>query len=82
MGAEVKGEGAPPQRWRRGAHPGGHRWRWAFQDNGDGTTEVTETFDYSWARPAVRRAYELLRVPADNGRGIQSSLTRLAGRHL
>ena len=34
------------------------------------------------ARPAVRRAYELLRVPADNGRGIQSSLTRLAGRHL
>ncbi|MPZ04739.1 dimethyladenosine transferase, partial [Micrococcus luteus] len=22
------------------------------------------------------------RVPADNGRGIQSSLTRLAGRHL
>ena len=64
------------------AHPGGHRWRWAFQDNGDGTTEVTETFDYSWARPAVRRAYELLRVPADNGRGIQSSLTRLAGRHL
>ncbi|MBD4428163.1 dimethyladenosine transferase, partial [Xanthomonas citri pv. citri] len=37
---------------------------------------------YSWARPAVRRAYELLRVPADNGRGIQSSLTRLAGRHL
>ena len=46
------------------------------------TTEVTETFDYSWARPAVRRAYELLRVPADNGRGIQSSLTRLAGRHL
>ncbi|MBD4433605.1 dimethyladenosine transferase, partial [Xanthomonas citri pv. citri] len=40
------------------AHPGGHRWRWAFRDNGDGTTEVTETFDYSWARPAVRRAYE------------------------
>ena len=64
------------------AHPGGHRWRWAFRDNGDGTTEVTETFDYSWARPAVRRAYELLRVPADNGRGIKSSLTRLAGRHL
>ena len=22
------------------AHPGGHRWRWAFRDNGDGTTEV------------------------------------------
>ncbi|WP_248122193.1 SRPBCC family protein [Micrococcus lacusdianchii] len=65
--------------WR---HPAGHRWRWEFLDAGEGVTEVTETFDYSWARPAVRRAYELLRVPADNGRGIQSSLTRLAGRHL
>lgn len=73
---------AEPSRVIEWRHPGGHRWRWEFLDAGDGATEVTETFDYSWARPAVRRAYELLRVPADNGRGIQSSLTRLAGRHL
>lgn len=64
------------------AHPGGHRWRWSFEDNGDGTTWVTETFDFSWARPAVRRAYALARVPRDNAKGIQASLTRLAGRHL
>lgn len=64
------------------AHPGGHRWRWTFEDAGDGTARVTETFDYSWARPAVRRGYELAGVPAQNGRGIQASLTRLAGRHL
>lgn len=64
------------------SHPGGHRWRWEFQDHGDGTTDVTETFDYSWAKPAVGKAYELLKLPQENGRGIQASLTRLAGHHL
>jgi hypothetical protein len=63
-------------------HPGGHRWRWQFEDRGDGTAVVTETFDYSWTRPAVARLYELTRRPQDNANGIRSSLTRLAGAYL
>jgi hypothetical protein len=63
-------------------HPGGHRWRWQFDDQGDGSTLVTETFDYSWTRPFVARVYELSRRPADNANGIRSSLTRIAGRYL
>lgn len=64
------------------AHPGGHRWRWELVENADGATDVTEIFDYSWVRPAQARAYELLRLDRDNARGIRSSLTRLAARHL
>jgi hypothetical protein len=63
-------------------HPGGHRWRWRFEDAGDGSTLVTETFDYSWTRHVVARAYELSRRPQDNANGIRASLTRLAGRYL
>ncbi|GAA1127581.1 hypothetical protein GCM10009670_19600 [Citricoccus alkalitolerans] len=63
-------------------HPGGHRWRWQFEDQGDGSTVVTETFDYSWTRPAVARVFELTRRPQDNANGIRASLTRLAGRYL
>lgn len=64
------------------SHPGGHRWRWEFRDGGDGTCEVTEIFDYSWSRPAMRRALETARIPQSNARGIQASLTRLAGMYL
>ena len=64
------------------AHPAGHRWRWELQDNADGTTAVTEVFDYSWVRPAQARAYELLRLDRENARSIRASLTRLAARHL
>ncbi|MEW1981053.1 SRPBCC family protein [Citricoccus sp. NPDC079358] len=63
-------------------HPGGHRWRWRFEDQGDGSTMVTETFDYSWTRHVVARGYELTRRPQDNANGIRASLTRLAGRYL
>ncbi|WP_413544308.1 SRPBCC family protein [Citricoccus nitrophenolicus] len=63
-------------------HPGGHRWRWRFEDQGDGSTVVTETFDYSWTRHVVARGYELTRRPQDNAKGIRASLTRLAGRYL
>ena len=73
---------AEPSRVIEWRHPGGHRWRWEFRDNGDGTTEITEIFDYSWTRPAVGKALETLRLTKDNARGIQASLTRLAARHL
>lgn len=74
--------GSQPGELIEWSHPGGHRWRWEFTDNGDGTTEVTETFDYSWTQPVVGKAYELLRMTEDNARGIQASLTRLAGHYL
>lgn len=72
--------GAEPGRLIEWAHPAGHRWRWEFRDNGDGTTDVTETFDYSWVSPRQAKAYELLRLQRENGRGITASLTRLAAR--
>lgn len=74
--------GSQPGELIEWAHPGGHRWRWEFQDNGDGTTDVTETFDYSWAKPVVGKAFELLRLDRENGNGIRASLTRLAAHYL
>ncbi len=40
------------------SHFGGHRWRWELEPVGDGTTEVTETFDLSTAMfpPGLRLA--------------------------
>ena len=61
--------------WR---HFSGHRWRWQLADLGDGSTEVTETFDWSTARSP--RAIELLGFPARNRRGIEATLDRLATR--
>lgn len=73
--------GSEPGRLIEWAHPGGHRWRWEFRDNGDGTTDVTETFDYSGVGERQAKAYELLRLQKENARGISASLTRLAARH-
>lgn len=57
--------------WR---HFGPHRWRWELRPQDDGTTEVTETFDYTRAPFGV---YELLGFPARNARGIEETLPRL-----
>jgi uncharacterized protein YndB with AHSA1/START domain len=62
--------------WR---HFLGHRWRWQLKDLGDGTTEVTETFDWSTAR--VPRVIELMGFPAKNRKGIEATLARL-GDHV
>ena len=64
------------------AHPGGHRWRWEFEPVDATRTQVTEIFDYSWARPVVGTVFERLRLDRENAHGIQASLTRLAARHL
>lgn len=61
--------------WR---HPLGHRWRWELEEIGTGTTQVTETFDYTRARGA--KALELLGYPARNGDGIAATLSALAKR--
>ncbi|MDA2813651.1 SRPBCC family protein [Nocardiopsis sp. RSe5-2] len=60
--------------WR---HLGVHRWRWETEPLPDGACRVTETFDYSFAGPAMRFAYMLAGWPARNGRSIEQTLVRL-----
>jgi hypothetical protein len=59
-------------------HPMGHRWRWDLMETAHGTTEVTETFDYTTHKaPAL---LELLGLHGQNADGITSTLERLAAR--
>jgi hypothetical protein len=59
-------------------HPLGHRWRWEFAELAPGSTEVTETFDYSTAKvPVLITALGMQRKNAD---GIATTLQRLADR--
>ncbi|MDS1269894.1 SRPBCC family protein [Lipingzhangella sp. LS1_29] len=57
--------------WR---HFGLHRWRWTLEPLDDGTTRVTETFDYD---NALAWFYVLSGWPARNARGIEDTLPRL-----
>jgi hypothetical protein len=59
-------------------HPLGHRWRWEMVETAPGTTEVTETFDYSTAK--VKAVITLLGQDKQNAAGITSTLSRLAKR--
>lgn len=58
--------------WR---HFNGHRWRWQLTPLADGTTEVTETFDWSTAR--VPLFFDLSPVPKRNLASMERSLKRL-----
>ncbi|HEY2221882.1 SRPBCC family protein [Actinomycetospora sp.] len=58
--------------WR---HVGHHRWRYELEPAGEGSTKVTETFDWSTAR--APKLLELLRYPATNTRAIEATLPRL-----
>ncbi len=59
-------------------HPLGHKWRWDFVETTPGTTEVTETFDYSTAKiPFTITAFG---YDKKNGDGIASTLKSLAAR--
>ena len=60
--------------WR---HFGGHRWRYELEPLEDGSTRVTETFDYSRYNPFWRKGIELLGFPERNRRGIEGTLVRL-----
>jgi uncharacterized protein YndB with AHSA1/START domain len=60
-------------------HPMGHRWRWEFAETEPGTTQVTETFDYSGAKSP--KMLEVFGYPAKNGNGIAKTLQGLAARY-
>ncbi len=66
--------------WR---HPLGHRWRWRFDPRPDGTTLVTETFDYSEAGRVknLLRYYDLIRATKQNATGIENTLAGLQQRY-
>ena len=59
-------------------HPMGHRWRWEFAETEPGTTEITETFDYSTAK--APRMLEIFGQPAKNVTGITKTLQALVTR--
>lgn len=59
--------------WRQ---PTGHRWRWEFEDIGEGC-RVTETYDASGQFPPVRAVLTRLKVQQENARGIKESLRRV-----
>lgn len=59
-------------------HPMGHRWRWELVESAPGTTQVTETFDYS--DTVFAKVLEVVGQPAKNAKGIESTLTALAAR--
>jgi uncharacterized protein YndB with AHSA1/START domain len=58
--------------WR---HVGHHRWRYELEPVGEGSTKVSETFDWSTSR--VPRLLELVGYPATNARSIEATLPRL-----
>lgn len=61
--------------WR---HQGAHRWRYELEPVGEGSTRVSESFDYSRYSLPGRKALELTGFPERNRRGIQETLKRLA----
>ena len=58
--------------WR---HLGRHVWRYELEPLADGTTRVTETFD--WSTALVPPVLELLGFPGRNAKGIEATLPRL-----
>jgi len=60
--------------WR---HFGAHRWRYELEPGAAGSTEVTETFDYSRYGPVWAAGLRLAGFPERNRAGITATLVRL-----
>ena len=58
--------------WR---HPMGHSWRYEIEEATPGTSQVTETFNYSTAK--APKVLEILGMPAKNGTGITQTLEQM-----
>lgn len=61
--------------WR---HLGRHVWRYTLEPIDDGTTKVTEEFD--WRTAIFPPGLKLINAPRDNAVAIERTLTRLAER--
>ncbi len=70
-----------PDRLIEWQHPLGHRWRWELAPQANGTTRVTETFDYSTVNGVQAKGLELFGMPQQNARGIESTLAKLQQQH-
>ena len=70
-----------PDRVVEWQHPAGHRWRWELAPQADGSTRVTETFDYSTVNGVQAKALELLGIPKQNAGGIEATLSKLQQQH-
>ena len=57
-------------------HYGKHRWRYELEPQGEGTTLVRETFD--WSTAVIPKVIELMGAPARNEPGMVKTLERLA----
>jgi hypothetical protein len=64
--------------WR---HPVGHRWRWEFDAQGDGSTKVTETWDASRINGVLFAAFKAGSVLKRNGEGITATLQNLQQKY-
>lgn len=58
--------------WR---HFGGHIWRYTISDNGDGTSLVTEQFDYRSAKSPL--ILEIMGAPKNNRKAMANTLMNL-----
>lgn len=68
-----------PDRVVEWQHPGKHRWRWEFEPQDDGSTLVTEIFDYSSS--PVAALLERFKRPEANAHAIHASLAKLQQRY-
>ncbi|MET3808715.1 uncharacterized protein YndB with AHSA1/START domain [Nakamurella sp. UYEF19] len=59
-------------------HPMGHRWRWELAETVPGSTDVTETFDYTGSK--APKLLEIFQQPVANAHGITKTLEALAAR--
>jgi len=57
-------------------HLSGHRWRWELRPSGDGTTEVTETYDQSTAK--VPLVLKMMGYPKRHAANVANSVANLA----
>ena len=59
-------------------HIGKHIWRYDLVDNADGTTIVTETWDWSPCPWLERKGLEIMGFPEKNRKNINLTLTHLS----